>query len=164
MTRAVSHRIGLGAVAAAALCSAHAGLAKDVASVPRLAHPIAIPDGAGLPADATIGQITLNYFELLQRRHAQRLKYVSDDFLCKSATAQIVRTTTVDVLKTRSKADRSALKAGNAEMLTLVATEVAGRLDGVDPAAIRTDEAIGPGAYTDGIVALSYLISRCRFS
>lgn len=133
----------------------------------RLTRPAGLGDSSDdrvpIRADETIAQVAVDYYDRMQRQHGAAYPLMDDAFVCRSGTAIILRT----VVKTHSKhvdeATRALFRKNDQAAMTSLAIEAVAELDKVDPAAIRADEAIGPGVYHPAITAIAYTIGRCRF-
>lgn len=121
------------------------------------------PDAPLLRGDARIGEITVSYYDRMQRRHGDAYPHMDDQFVCRSGTAQILRGVARAQVKGRDAATRTLIRQGNQAAIQALVIDVIGELDAVTSAAIRADEAIGPGVYHPSITAIAYTIRRCRF-
>jgi hypothetical protein len=130
---------------------------------PRLTRPIEFPADGSVPEDATLGQVAVDYFVLLQRVHAKAYLTLDDGFVCRTPIVQTMASVARDLAGKLPRETAEALKRKDKAAFAALAIDVAGSLDGVDPAAIRADEAIGPGVYAPAITAIAYTIERCRF-
>lgn len=129
----------------------------------RLARPVEFPDDGSLPEDATVGQITIDVYDRLQSKHGAAYPTMGDAFVCKSASAKILAHAAREAARRLPRDQQDRLKRGDKAVLTTVAIDAVGTLDGMAPARIRADEAIGPGVYNPAVTAIAYTIERCRF-
>jgi hypothetical protein len=129
----------------------------------RLARPVEFPDDGSLPDDATAGQLTVAVYDRLQVTHGAAYRTMGDAFVCRSGDAKILAHAAREAAGRLPREQRDSLKTGDWATLTTVAIDAIGTLDGIDPARIRADEAIGPGVYNPAITIVGYTIRRCRF-
>ncbi len=129
----------------------------------RLARPIAMPDAPELPANAAIGQVTVDYYDLMQRRHGAAYRTMDENFVCRSGSALLLGDVARRLARALDADGRKHLKEQDSAALTALAIEVVAQLDRMDPARIHADEAIGPGVYHPSIEAVAYTIGRCHF-
>lgn len=130
---------------------------------PRLTRPIEFPDDGSLAEEATTGQLTVEVYDRLQVTHGAAYRTMDEAFVCRSENARILAYAAREAARRLSREQRDAVKSGDRNALTNIAIDTVGALDGVDPARIRADEAIGPGVYNPAIGIIAYTIRRCRF-
>ncbi len=129
---------------------------------PRLARPVEFPDDGSLAEEATTGQLTVEVYDRLQTTHGAAYRTMGEAFVCRSENAKILAYAAREAARRLSREQRDAVKSGDWTALTNVAIDTIGALDGMDPARIRADEAIGPGVYNPAIGIIAYTIRRCR--
>lgn len=88
---------------------------------------------------------------------------MGEAFVCRSENAKVLGYAAREAARRLSREQRDAVKDGDWTALTRISIDTVGALDGMDPARIRADEAIGPGVYNPAITIIAYTIRRCRF-
>lgn len=157
----------LGVIAAclAAPCAA----AQTPERLVRQASRMGDDGGLVVSPAATVGSLAVDQYLSLGRKFVplnmdkKVLASALDGPICRGGIGQATAVNLRDAIAGLGKADRALLKARNAESLSAVSISVLAALDGVDAAAIRADEAIGPGVYHDAINGLGLAMDLCGF-
>lgn len=113
--------------------------------------------------EATTGQLTVEVYDRLQVTHGAAYRTMNEAFVCRSENAKVLAYAAREAARRLPREQSDALKTGDWATLTATAIDAIGALDGIDPARIRADEAIGPGVYNPAITIVAYTIRRCRF-
>lgn len=148
---------------ALALAGAAPAAAQTAPDLPTRLMRTDDPDAPLVRADARIGEMTVSYYDRMQRKHGDAYPHMDDQFVCRSGTARILGDVSKAQVKGRDAATRALIRQGDQAAMQALAIDVIGELDAVSSAAIRADEAIGPGVYHPSILAIAYTIGRCRF-
>lgn len=159
-------------IIAAALASGSAVNAQEQ-TAERLSRPVQSSamgqDGRlQVSPSATLGNMTVDQYGHFGRRMlapgadpeviAQALKSI----MCNPSGVQATAVVAIrDARNAMSRADRARLRDGDPDTLTQLSITALARLDGVNPDAVRADEALGPGVYHEAITGFRAALQVC---
>jgi hypothetical protein len=147
-------------------------VAQTAGRLSRPVQPSAMgPDGKlHIARDATFGNLAVDIYSDLGRQlyaaegEPESYRQGMKKAIClMHGRDELAAARVAEALKGMSKDERARLKSRDAASLTELSIKVVAVFDGVSADAIRSDEALGPGAYHDAINGFRVTLDACHF-